>query len=163
MVPDFTIPNRRVPHFILVHILYPTQEDRHSTATPSPSSNLAPLHCNGRKSLSVVRNFLEIAQHAHFQHLIIDFIRALEAFIFKVDTIGASDYYSNFASPLFVASTALCVTQTILADAIVVSFSHGTFAHLSTTTVLGLAMLCAQRQKTVGCLSLLYHALSQRG
>ncbi|KIK49491.1 hypothetical protein CY34DRAFT_114792 [Suillus luteus UH-Slu-Lm8-n1] len=53
-------------------------------------------------------------------HLIIDFIRALEAFVFKVDTIGASDYYSNFASPLFVASTALCVTQTILADAIVV-------------------------------------------
>jgi hypothetical protein len=64
---------------------------------------------------------LEIAQHA--QHLIIDFIRALEAFVFKVDTTGASDYYSNFASPLFVASTALCVTQTILADAIVVSFS----------------------------------------
>ncbi|KAG1834396.1 hypothetical protein EV424DRAFT_1532122 [Suillus variegatus] len=53
-------------------------------------------------------------------HLIIDFVRALDAFIFKVDTIGASDYYANFASPLFVASTALCITQTILADAIVV-------------------------------------------
>ncbi|KAG1757224.1 hypothetical protein EDB19DRAFT_1900765 [Suillus lakei] len=53
-------------------------------------------------------------------HLIIDFVRALEAFIFKVDTIGANAYYSNFDSPLFVASTALCVTQTILADAIVV-------------------------------------------
>lgn len=53
-------------------------------------------------------------------HLIIDFVRALEAFIFKVNTIGASDYYSNFASPLFVASTALCITQTILADAMVV-------------------------------------------
>ncbi|KAG2156581.1 uncharacterized protein EDB93DRAFT_1127383 [Suillus bovinus] len=53
-------------------------------------------------------------------HLIIDFVRALDAFIFKVDTIGASDYYSNFSSPLFVASTALLITQTILADAIVV-------------------------------------------
>lgn len=54
MVLNFTILNRRVPHFILVHVVYPTQEDRHSTTTPSPSSNLAPLHCNGRKSLSVV-------------------------------------------------------------------------------------------------------------
>ncbi|KAG2149646.1 hypothetical protein BD769DRAFT_347578 [Suillus cothurnatus] len=53
-------------------------------------------------------------------HLIIDFVRALEAFVFKVNTISASDYYSNFSSPLFVASTALCVTQTILADAIAV-------------------------------------------
>ncbi|KAG2350750.1 hypothetical protein BDR05DRAFT_1054816 [Suillus weaverae] len=53
-------------------------------------------------------------------HLILDFVRALEAFVFKVDTIGASDYYSNFGSQLFVASTALCIMQTILADAIVV-------------------------------------------
>ncbi|KAG2155520.1 hypothetical protein DEU56DRAFT_943206 [Suillus clintonianus] len=53
-------------------------------------------------------------------HLIVDFVRALEAFVFKVDTIGANAYYSNFASPLFVASMTLYITQTILADGIVV-------------------------------------------
>jgi hypothetical protein len=123
MVPNFAIPNRRFPRFILVHVIHPTQEDRYSTAAPSPSGNLVALHCDSRKLLSVIEPLQVIAQHDHFQHLIIDFVRALEAFVFKVNTISASDYYSNFSSPLFVASTALCVTQTILADAIAVSFS----------------------------------------
>ncbi|KAG2112104.1 hypothetical protein DEU56DRAFT_935228 [Suillus clintonianus] len=52
-------------------------------------------------------------------HLIVDFVRALEAFIFKVDT-SADIYYSNLASPLLVASTALSNIQTILADGVVV-------------------------------------------
>lgn len=52
-------------------------------------------------------------------HLIIEFLQALEAFVFKADTIGANDYYSN-SSPLLVATTALSNTQIILADAIVV-------------------------------------------
>ncbi|KAG1754941.1 uncharacterized protein EDB91DRAFT_1042985 [Suillus paluster] len=53
-------------------------------------------------------------------HLIIDFVRALEAFVFKVDALGADAYYSDLTSPLYIASTALCVTQTILADGVVV-------------------------------------------
>ncbi|KAG0700655.1 hypothetical protein DFH29DRAFT_610112 [Suillus ampliporus] len=57
-------------------------------------------------------------------HLIIDFVRGLEAFVSNVDTISADAYYSNIASPLYLASTALCVTQTILADGVVVWRSY---------------------------------------
>ncbi|KAG2153618.1 uncharacterized protein EDB93DRAFT_227796 [Suillus bovinus] len=57
-------------------------------------------------------------------HLIIDFVRALEAFIFKVDTIGADTYYSDLASPLDLASKALYITQTTLADGVVVWRCH---------------------------------------
>ncbi|KAG1800390.1 uncharacterized protein HD556DRAFT_1305157 [Suillus plorans] len=57
-------------------------------------------------------------------HLIIDFVRALEAFVFKVDTIGANAYYSNLASPLDLASKALYITQTTLADGVVVWRCH---------------------------------------
>ncbi|KAG2107032.1 uncharacterized protein F5147DRAFT_637122 [Suillus discolor] len=57
-------------------------------------------------------------------HLIIDFVRALEAFVFKVDTIGANAYYSNPASPLELASKALYITQTTLADGVVVWRCH---------------------------------------
>lgn len=57
-------------------------------------------------------------------HLIIDFVRALEAFVFKVDTIGADAYYSNLASPLDLASKALYITQTTLADGVVVWRCH---------------------------------------
>ncbi|KAG2141050.1 hypothetical protein DEU56DRAFT_281421 [Suillus clintonianus] len=57
-------------------------------------------------------------------HLIIDFVRALEAFVFKVDTIGADTYYSNLASPLDLASKALYITQTTLADGVVVWRCH---------------------------------------
>ncbi|KAG1730683.1 uncharacterized protein EDB91DRAFT_749501 [Suillus paluster] len=51
-------------------------------------------------------------------HLIINFVRGLEAFVFQVDTIDA--YYFNLASPLDVASKTLYVTQTILADSLLV-------------------------------------------
>ncbi|KAG1825274.1 hypothetical protein EV424DRAFT_1320297 [Suillus variegatus] len=57
-------------------------------------------------------------------HLAIDFVRALEAFVFKVDTIGANAYYSNLASPLDLASKALYITQTTLADGVVVWRCH---------------------------------------
>jgi hypothetical protein len=57
------------------------------------------------------------------QHLIIDFVRALEAFIFNVDTTGADTYYSNLASPLELAKTALFITQPILADGVMVGLS----------------------------------------
>ncbi|KAG1902638.1 uncharacterized protein F5891DRAFT_1143118 [Suillus fuscotomentosus] len=57
-------------------------------------------------------------------HLMIDFVRALEAFVFKVDTIGANAYYSNLASPLDLASKALYITQTTLADGVVVWRCH---------------------------------------
>ncbi|KAG1730668.1 uncharacterized protein EDB91DRAFT_1252529 [Suillus paluster] len=53
-------------------------------------------------------------------HLVIDFVRGLEAFVVKVDTIGADTYYSNLASPLDLASKALYITQTTLADGVVV-------------------------------------------
>ncbi|OJA13436.1 hypothetical protein AZE42_02289 [Rhizopogon vesiculosus] len=53
-------------------------------------------------------------------HLIIDFVRALEAFVFDVHTIGAVAYYSNLASPLELAKTALFITQPALADGILI-------------------------------------------
>ncbi|KAG2053307.1 hypothetical protein BDR06DRAFT_460710 [Suillus hirtellus] len=53
-------------------------------------------------------------------HLVIDFIRALEAFVLNADTIGADAYYSNLASPLELAKTALYVTQPTVADSVLV-------------------------------------------
>ncbi|KAG0706627.1 hypothetical protein DFH29DRAFT_134836 [Suillus ampliporus] len=53
-------------------------------------------------------------------HLIVDFFRGLEAFVFQADTIGATVYYSNLASPLDLASTALYIIQTTLADGVLV-------------------------------------------
>ncbi|KAG2138384.1 hypothetical protein DEU56DRAFT_755936 [Suillus clintonianus] len=53
-------------------------------------------------------------------HLIVDFVRVLEAFVFKMDMISANSYYSNLASPLEYAKTALYVTQTVLADCVLV-------------------------------------------
>ncbi|KAG2341962.1 hypothetical protein BDR05DRAFT_1060557 [Suillus weaverae] len=53
-------------------------------------------------------------------HLILEFVRALEAFVFQVNTLGADAYYSNLASPLALASLALYITQTTLADGVVV-------------------------------------------
>jgi len=52
-------------------------------------------------------------------HLIINFIRALEAFIFQAHTIGADAYYSNLASPLELAKMAFYITQTVLADSVI--------------------------------------------
>ncbi|OAX35340.1 hypothetical protein K503DRAFT_373645 [Rhizopogon vinicolor AM-OR11-026] len=52
-------------------------------------------------------------------HLIIDFIRALEAFVFQVNTIGADAYYSDLASPLELAKMTLYIIQTILADSVI--------------------------------------------
>lgn len=53
-------------------------------------------------------------------HLIVDFVRALEAFVFNVNILGADAYYSNLGSPLALASLALYVTQTAIADGVVV-------------------------------------------
>ncbi|KAG2143090.1 hypothetical protein DEU56DRAFT_733267 [Suillus clintonianus] len=53
-------------------------------------------------------------------HLIVDFVRALEAFVFKTDSIDANAYYSNFSSPLELAKIAIYVTQTTLADGLIV-------------------------------------------
>jgi hypothetical protein len=73
--------------------------------------------------LPLVDPFNRIAQQSHSQHLIVDFVRILEAFVFKVDMISADVYYSNLAAPLEYAKTALYVTQTILADCVLVSVS----------------------------------------
>ncbi|KAG2053308.1 hypothetical protein BDR06DRAFT_956601 [Suillus hirtellus] len=53
-------------------------------------------------------------------HLIINFVRALEAFVFNVDTIGADAYYSNLASPLGLVKTALYITQPTVADSVLI-------------------------------------------
>ncbi|KAJ8591980.1 hypothetical protein M405DRAFT_734065 [Rhizopogon salebrosus TDB-379] len=51
-------------------------------------------------------------------HLVIGFVRALEAFV--LNTISAYAYYDNLASPLWLAQTALYVLQTTLADGVIV-------------------------------------------
>ncbi|KAG1733284.1 hypothetical protein EDB19DRAFT_1731199 [Suillus lakei] len=53
-------------------------------------------------------------------HLIVDFVRVLEAFVFDVGKISANAYYSNLAAPLEYAKTTLYVSQTILADCVLV-------------------------------------------
>ncbi|KAG2149067.1 uncharacterized protein EDB93DRAFT_1143449 [Suillus bovinus] len=53
-------------------------------------------------------------------HLVIDLVRALEAFVFSVDTIAADTYYSDLASPLELAKTALYITQPTVADSVLV-------------------------------------------
>ncbi|KAG1819079.1 uncharacterized protein BJ212DRAFT_1298350 [Suillus subaureus] len=52
------------------------------------------------------------------QHLIVDFVRVLEAFVFDADKMSADAYYSNLAAPLEYAKTALYVTQTAPADCV---------------------------------------------
>lgn len=53
-------------------------------------------------------------------HLLIDFVEALEAFIFEVHTIGADAYFSILSSPYEVSTTMVYAAQTILADSIIV-------------------------------------------
>ncbi|KAG1730682.1 uncharacterized protein EDB91DRAFT_1252541 [Suillus paluster] len=50
-------------------------------------------------------------------HLIVDFVRGLEAFVFQANTLGTDAYYSNPGLP---ASMALYVVQTTLADGVLV-------------------------------------------
>ncbi|KAG0706626.1 hypothetical protein DFH29DRAFT_134810 [Suillus ampliporus] len=57
-------------------------------------------------------------------HLVINFVRGLEAFVFQVDTINANAYYSDLASPLDLASMALSITQITLADGVVIWRCH---------------------------------------
>ncbi|KAG2354428.1 hypothetical protein BDR07DRAFT_1306176, partial [Suillus spraguei] len=53
-------------------------------------------------------------------HLIVDFVRILEAFVFNAGKMSANVYYSNLAAPLELAKTILYVTQTVLADCVLV-------------------------------------------
>jgi hypothetical protein len=53
-------------------------------------------------------------------HLIVDFVRILEAFVFNAGKITANAYYSDLAAPLEYAKTILYVTQTVLADCVLV-------------------------------------------
>lgn len=53
-------------------------------------------------------------------HLLIDFVEALEAFIFNVHTIGADAYFSILSSPFEVSKTMVYAAQTILADSVIV-------------------------------------------
>ncbi|OJA18899.1 hypothetical protein AZE42_12066 [Rhizopogon vesiculosus] len=54
-------------------------------------------------------------------HLVISFVRALEAFVFNIQTISPDAYYNvNFYSSLNLAKVALYVTQTTLADVVIV-------------------------------------------
>jgi len=95
-------------------------------------------------AVSAITPFRKIAQYDYCQHLIIDLVRALEAFVFDGDTIaGADAYYSNLASPLELAKTALYITQPTLADAVLVSFSARHCIFFLSKAV-GLAMLSAQ-------------------
>ncbi|OAX35343.1 hypothetical protein K503DRAFT_659978, partial [Rhizopogon vinicolor AM-OR11-026] len=82
-------------------------------------------------------------------HLIIDFIRALEAFVFQVNTIGADAYYSNLASPLELAKMALYVTQTILADSIILWRCYVIFNRSLLIAILGCVMLLTNG--AIGC------------
>ncbi|KAL4261801.1 hypothetical protein AB1N83_006450 [Pleurotus pulmonarius] len=54
-------------------------------------------------------------------HLIIDFVRVVEAFVAKGNSpIDANAYYEMISHPLHVVKTALYVTQTIIGDAVVI-------------------------------------------
>ncbi|KAA1474423.1 hypothetical protein DENSPDRAFT_882788 [Dentipellis sp. KUC8613] len=50
-------------------------------------------------------------------HMIIDVVRALQAF---VNTSQASTYYKHIGNPLFVAKSTLYITQTLLGDGVIV-------------------------------------------
>ncbi|KAH7912514.1 hypothetical protein BJ138DRAFT_1171904 [Hygrophoropsis aurantiaca] len=52
-------------------------------------------------------------------HLIVDFVRALQAFI-DHDTGSALAYYADLAHPLEIVKTALYVTQTFIGDSVIV-------------------------------------------
>ncbi|KAF8496993.1 hypothetical protein JB92DRAFT_2987991 [Gautieria morchelliformis] len=54
-------------------------------------------------------------------HIILDFIRILEAFIFLRDSIpgGPIGYYGNVSNPLHIAKTAVYTTQTLIGDSLV--------------------------------------------
>jgi hypothetical protein len=71
----------------------------------------------------LVNSFGRIAQYNQSQHLIVDFVRILEAFVFNAGKITANAYYSDLAAPLEYAKTILYVTQTVLADCVLVGFS----------------------------------------
>lgn len=74
------------------------------------------------KKCGVQRNFLipvvTLLLCIATAHLIIDLIRALEAFVFSVGTSCAEGYFSDLASPLELARTALYITQPTIADTI---------------------------------------------
>ncbi|OJA13429.1 hypothetical protein AZE42_12151, partial [Rhizopogon vesiculosus] len=54
-------------------------------------------------------------------HLVISFVRALEAFVFNIQTISPDAYYlANFSSPSGLAKVALYLLQTTLADVVIV-------------------------------------------
>jgi hypothetical protein len=118
---DFIITNRHIPYFVLVNAIYPTHENWHSTTSLYPSDNLAALHrkCGERRQPLLE----DITQQDHLQHLVISFVRALEAFVFDIQTISPDTYYDNFSSSLDLAKMALYVLQTTLADVVIVSAS----------------------------------------
>jgi hypothetical protein len=76
------------------------------------------------KKCGVQRNFLipvvTLLLCIATAHLIIDLIRALEAFVFSVSTSCAEGYFSDLASPLELARTALYITQPTIADTVLV-------------------------------------------
>jgi len=139
---NFIITNRHIPHVVLVNAIYPTHENWHSTRSPYPSGHLAALHRKcGERSQPLLE---EIIQQDHFQHLVISFVRALEAFVFDIQTISPDAYYNvNFYSSLNLAKVALYVLQTTLADVVIVSSSLLDVCFRLSRAV-GLAMLCAE-------------------
>ncbi len=56
------------------------------------------------------------------QHLVIDFVRVVEAFITQVGDFedGANGYYAVLNNPLEVAKTVVYATQTTMGDAVMV-------------------------------------------
>lgn len=73
-------------------------------------------------AVSVGKPFDRIAQQDHSQHLVIGFVRSIEAFIFELPTVIANGYYANPASPSELAKMSLYLMQTSLADSVIVSF-----------------------------------------
>ncbi|KAF8469350.1 hypothetical protein JB92DRAFT_3057345, partial [Gautieria morchelliformis] len=55
-------------------------------------------------------------------HIILDFVRISEAFIFLRDSIpgGPIGYYGNGSNPLHIAKTVVYMTQTLTGDSLVV-------------------------------------------
>jgi len=53
-------------------------------------------------------------------HLIIDFVRIMQAFVLGISTTTANDYYKKVSNPLHVAKTAIYVTQTLLGDGVII-------------------------------------------
>lgn len=54
--------------------------------------------------------------------MIIDFVRALQAFLLFRESLEPDEYYASLTDPLFIAKTIFYWFQTMLGDSVIVSF-----------------------------------------